>query len=59
MNIAWEVAHASIHQINERIDADDKMGVLEIVEEWTPNEKKMIWSQLKPEVQQHLKELMK
>lgn len=43
----------------ELIDKDDAMGIQEAVEELSEDEKKLLWRQLKPQYQDHVRAIMK
>jgi len=52
-------ADMSASYIKEMIEKDDADGIREAVEELTVDEKKIVWRQLKPQEQDHIKEILK
>lgn len=59
VNSAVASANTTAAYLIEMIDKDDAHGIKEAVDELTPDEKKVVWRQLKPAQQDHVREIMK
>jgi hypothetical protein len=52
-------AQTTAGYLKEMIGKDDAHGIQEAVEELTPDEKQIVWRQLNPQEQDHVREIMK